>query len=184
MRPDVTVARYSGINCNLCAMGEIMIVFEESDRAIIQELLKSGVSAYEIANKWDCDPTQVYRKLRQWKMDTKGNDVKGFKPLDEKRKRIIEFIDIRQRYTTIQEIALGTGFSWEFVKEVVIERGIKLLGKSKGYESERKRQVLLVNYLRSEGMSSPMALRKAGIPASTYSKWARRFGLKYSRTLN
>ncbi|HSG93649.1 MAG TPA: hypothetical protein VK999_07995, partial [Methylotenera sp.] len=131
-----------------------------------------------------CDPTQLYRQLRRWKLDTKGNDVKGFKPLDEKRKRIIEFVDIRQNQTDVAEIAKATGFSWEFVKEVLCDREIKLLGRPKGYESERKRQVLLVNYLRAEGLSAELARRKAGIKAKTYSHWAARFNLRYKKPLN
>ena len=175
------VSREPDIRRFVFIFGGGVMIFEDNERGTIQELLQSGLSASEVAAKWDCDPTQLYRQLRRWKLDTKGNDVKGFKPLDAKRKRIIEFMDIRQRYTTVQEIALATGFSWEFVKEVLTDRGIKLLGKPKGYESERKRQILLVNYLRDEGLSSAMAMRKAGIAASTYSQWARRLGIKYKK---
>lgn len=156
-------------------------VFKDSEREWVKKLLLEGNTCQFIAEEWSCDPTQVYRKLRRWKLDTKGNDVKGVKPMDDKRKRVIEFVDIRQRQTTVQEIALATGFSWEFVREVLIDRGIKLLGKPKGYESERKRQVLLVNHLRDNGMTAELAKRKVGIKPKTYSVWAKKFGLKYKK---
>src|SRR5690606_25396792 len=136
-------------------------VFTENERSTIKEPLQDGMSCYEIADKWECDPTQLYRQLRRWKLDTKGNERSGFIPMDVKRKRIIDFVDIRQGFTTVQEIALATGFSWEFVKEVLIDRDIKLKGKPKGYEAERKRQVLLINHLRESGDKVLDACRKA-----------------------
>ena len=36
-----------------------MMVFEESDRAIIQELMRSGVKPYEIAQKWDVTESKL-----------------------------------------------------------------------------------------------------------------------------
>lgn len=156
-------------------------VFNDSEREWVKRLLLDGNTCQFIAEEWECDPTQVYRQLRRWKLDTKGNDVKGYKPLDDRRKRVIEFVDIRQGYTTVQEIATATGFSWEFVKEVLLDRNIKLLGKPKGYESERKRQVLLVNHLRDNGITAELAKRKAGIKSKTYSHWAARFNLRYKK---
>lgn len=162
-------------------MPPVKVVFEESDRALIKELLISGQSCCEIAHKWDCDPSQLYRRLRYWKLDTKGNEVTKKKPLDEKRRRIIEYVDIRQGQTNAKEIAAATGFSWEFVKEVLIDRGIKLNPVRSDLESERKRQVLLVNFLRNEGMKAYLAKRKAGISETTYKVWSDKLGIIYKK---
>lgn len=152
-------------------------VFQDNERDWVKKLLQEGNSCQFIADEWSCDPTQVYRQLRFWRLDTKGNDVVKPKPLDSKRKRILEFVDIRQRKTTVQAIALATKFSREFVKEVIIERNIKLLGNQTEHQAERKRQVLLVKHFVENGMHVMPAIKMAGMTRKCYYIWREKFGI-------
>jgi transposase-like protein len=161
-----------------------MRLFEESDREIIKELLQSNISCSEVSHKWDCDPTQLYRQLRRWKLDTKGNEVVRQIPLDEKRLNVINFVESKNYQTTVQEIALFTGYSWEFVKEVLIDRDIKILGKIKAFKEKRRTQVTLVNDLRAAGVLVLDACKIAVIPVRIYYEWSVKFGLQYKKAAN
>lgn len=152
-------------------------VFQDNERDWVKRLLLAGNDCQYIAEEWECDITQVYRQLRFWRLDTKGNDIVKPKPLDANRKRILEFIDIRQGKTTVQDIALATKFSWEFVKEVVVERNIKLLGNQTENHAERKRQVLLVKHFVENGMHVMPAIKLAGITRRSYYVWREKFGI-------